>query len=87
MYQIGQNIETFIPYFDYVAPMIYPSHYASGYLGYKVPDNAPYEIFYDSIKQAQKRIDTLNTNSSGSLNISYTKIRPWLQGFNCTWCP
>jgi len=29
LYQIGQNIETFIPYFDYVAPMIYPSHYGT----------------------------------------------------------
>lgn len=87
MYQIGQNIETFVPYFDYVAPMIYPSHYAAWYLGYSVPDNAPYEIFYDSIEKAKLRIDTLNTSSSGSLNISYNTIRPWLQAFHCTWCP
>lgn len=58
--QIGQNLEAFIPYFDYVAPMIYPSHYGKWYLGFSVPDNAPYEIFDDSMKQAQKRIDALN---------------------------
>ncbi len=86
LYQIGQNIEAFIPYFDYVAPMIYPSHYGKWYLGFDIPDNAPYEIFYDSITKAQKKIDILNSSSSGSLAISYTKIRPWIQGFNCSWC-
>ena len=29
LFQIGQNLESYILYFDYVAPMIYPSHYAS----------------------------------------------------------
>jgi hypothetical protein len=61
MFQIGQNLESFILYFDYVAPMIYPSHYGKGYLGYSVPDNAPYEIFYDAMNTAKSKIDTLNT--------------------------
>lgn len=60
LFQIGQNLESFVLYFDYVAPMIYPSHYASGYLWQSVPDNAPYEIFFDAMSSAQTKIDTLN---------------------------
>tara|TARA_Y100001960_G_scaffold264824_1_gene287529 strand:+ start:423 stop:605 length:183 start_codon:yes stop_codon:yes gene_type:complete len=26
-YFIGQNLESFLLYFDYIGPMIYPSHY------------------------------------------------------------
>lgn len=60
LFQIGQNLESFSLYFDYVAPMIYPSHYASWYLGQSVPDNAPYKIFYDSMNTAKSKIDDLN---------------------------
>jgi len=60
LFQIGQNLESYSLYFDYVAPMVYPSHYAKWYLGQSVPDNAPYEIFYDSMKTAKSKIDTLN---------------------------
>lgn len=60
LFQIGQNLESYALYFDYVAPMIYSSHYARGYLGQSVPDNAPYEIFYDSMKKAKSEIDDLN---------------------------
>ena len=27
LFQIGQNLESFLLHFDYVGPMIYPSHY------------------------------------------------------------
>lgn len=60
LFQIGQNLESFLLYFDAVWPMIYPSHYGKGYLGYNVPDNAPYAIFNDSISRANKRIEKLN---------------------------
>lgn len=59
-YQIGQNLESFLLYFDAVGPMIYPSHYGKGYLWYQVPDNAPYAIFNDSMKRSKPRIDTMN---------------------------
>ena len=100
--------ESFVLNFDYVAPMIYPSHYGVGYLWYQVPDNAPYEIFYDSMQTAKDKIDILNSNidtvksGTGQLliqwvfetniqtsqlqTVDYNKIRPWLQGFTCTWC-
>jgi hypothetical protein len=61
LFQIWQNLESFLLYFDYVGPMIYPSHYWAGFLGYKQPDNHPYEIFSYALSEANKRIDTLNT--------------------------
>lgn len=108
LFQIGQNLESYALYFDYVAPMIYPSHYASWYLGHSVPDNAPYAIFYDSMKKAKSEIDDLNKrvaeaqSGTGELliqwvfktsapkeslkKVDYNTVRPWLQGFSCSWC-
>lgn len=108
LFQIGQNLESFALYFDYVAPMIYPSHYAPWYLWQSIPDNAPYEIFYNSMNTAKSEIDNLNTrvqiakSGTGEFliqwvfttaapiesleKVDYNKIRPWLQGFTCTWC-
>ena len=34
---IGQHLEDAIPYFDYIAPMVYPSHYFSGFQNYQKP--------------------------------------------------
>lgn len=60
LFQIWQNLESFLLYFDYVGPMIYPSHYWAGFLGYKQPDNHPYEIFSYALSEANTRIDSLN---------------------------
>ena len=35
---IGQIIEYAAPYFDYIAPMVYPSHYPKGFNGWKNPN-------------------------------------------------
>jgi hypothetical protein len=60
LFQIWQNLESFLLYFDYVAPMIYPSHYWAWFLWYKQPDNHPYEIFSYALDEANNRIDALN---------------------------
>jgi hypothetical protein len=52
---IGQIIEFALPYFDYICPMIYPSHFANGFLGYKNPADYPYEIVHYSMTEAQNR--------------------------------
>lgn len=41
---IGQLIENAFPNFDFLAPMIYPSHYADGFLGFENPADYPYDI-------------------------------------------
>lgn len=59
-YLIWQNLESFLLYFDYIGPMIYPSHYGKWFLNLQVPDNHPYEIFSDATKFTINRIDKLN---------------------------
>ena len=36
---IGQLLERAMPYFDYIAPMVYPSHYPPNFNGWKNPNN------------------------------------------------
>ena len=38
---IGQILEKTLPYFDYVAPMVYPSHYPVGFNGWSNPNMVP----------------------------------------------
>jgi len=71
---IGQILENGLEYFDYVAPMIYPSHYPNGFNGWKKPATVPYEL--------AKFV--LDAGSARALAASSTpeKIRPWLQDFD-----
>jgi len=66
---IGQIIEDASLYFDYICPMVYPSHFAPGFLGYENPAEYPYEVVKYSLNSALNRIPSV-------------KIRPWLQEFN-----
>ena len=92
---IGQVIEDAYSYFDYVAPMVYPSHYASGFLGYQNPALYPYEVVKYSMDNALKRLidyglqpaatstNSTSTNStSTNPELFKAKLRPWLQDFN-----
>jgi hypothetical protein len=71
---IGQILEDAGPYFDFIAPMVYPSHYPVGFLGYKsvaeVNANG-YEIVNYSMKIAADRLIAIGE--------SPLKLRPWLQ--------
>lgn len=74
---IGQILEDAYAYFDYVAPMVYPSHYPSGFMGYKNPAAWPYEIIADSMGKGQQRLDAYRVTAS-----STAQLRPWLQDFD-----
>lgn len=78
---IGQVIENAYLYFDYVAPMVYPSHYNRGFLGYQNPAEKPYEVVYSSIATAQERLDNLK-NASTTTETVRGQLRPWLQDFD-----
>jgi hypothetical protein len=71
---IGQILEKTLPYFDYVAPMVYPSHYPPGYEGFKNPAEKPYEIIKSAMQSAVDRAE--------AMGISPLKLRPWLQDFD-----
>jgi len=74
---IGQKIEYAYQYFDFVCPMVYPSHYAQGYTGYENPAEYPYEVIKNAMEKGLvKLIDFKNTTSTNA------KLRPWLQDFD-----
>lgn len=52
---IGQVLERALPYFDYIAPMVYPSHYNKGFAGLSNPNNDPYKVVYTSMVEAVRR--------------------------------
>lgn len=52
---IGQTFEKTLPYFDAVAPMVYPSHFSPGSYGMKNPDTAPKEIMQGIARDTNKR--------------------------------
>ena len=52
---IGQVIENAFENFDYISPMVYPSHYANGFIGFSNPADHPYEVIDYSMTQPHKR--------------------------------
>ncbi len=68
---IGQLLESAAPNFDYIAPMVYPSHYPKGFEGYEDVNKHPYEIVKISMDKAVSRLILASTTPS--------KLRPWLQ--------
>ncbi|KKQ08960.1 MAG: hypothetical protein US21_C0008G0022 [Candidatus Nomurabacteria bacterium GW2011_GWB1_36_6] len=71
---IGQVWEKALPYFDFLCPMVYPSHYPAGHAGYKNPSNYPYEVINRALISAVKKTEKVGADKS--------KIRPWLQDFD-----
>lgn len=71
---IGQILEDAAPNFDFIAPMVYPSHYPVGFMGYKTVAEVnahAYEIVNYSMKIAAARLVAIGE--------SPLKLRPWLQ--------
>lgn len=71
---IGQVLEKTSPYFDFIAPMVYPSHYPPTFRGFKNPADHPYEIVKFSMDSAVTRLKTASTTP--------LKLRPWIQDFD-----
>jgi len=75
---IGQVLEDTFLYFDYISPMVYPSHFALSFLGFEYPDEHPYEIVEFSMRRAQERLDAFSIEHEEV----GAKLRPWLQYFD-----
>ncbi len=71
---IGQILEDALTHFDYVAPMVYPSHYPPNFNGYKKPAEKPYEVISYAMGKGVERAIAASTTPS--------KLRPWLQDFS-----
>lgn len=71
---IGQVLERIDKHFDYIAPMVYPSHYPPTFRGYKNPAEHPYEIIKFAMDAAVLRLATPTSTPE--------KLRPWIQDFD-----
>lgn len=94
---IGQVLERALPYFDFIAPMVYPSHYPKGFHGFNDVNANGYGIIHFSMGEAVRRTTTTTT---GNASLAYarvgtstpamyekpaypaSKMRPWLQDFD-----
>jgi len=70
---IGQVLENALPYFDYLAPMVYPSHYPDGFNGWANPNAHPYELI--------KFVMSIGAEKAIKASTTPLKLRPWLQDF------
>ena len=71
---IGQLLENALPHFDFICPMVYPSHYARNFGGWSDPNLVPGEIVRYSMITASARVIAASS--------SPYKLRPWLQDFD-----
>ncbi|MFE6920839.1 putative glycoside hydrolase [Nocardia sp. NPDC057663] len=69
--EIAQDIPLMARSVDFVAPMLYPSHWNSGEYGVANPNAQPYDIIFRSLQDFQK-----STAGTGATVI------PWLQDFS-----
>lgn len=78
---IGQVLEDTLEYFDFVDPMVYPSHYPPTWNGFKNPAEHPYEVIKLSMQGGIDKEEALRV-SLGIATSTPSKLRPWLQDFD-----
>lgn len=64
---VGQVLEAMAPHVDVLCPMLYPSHFPEGFLGWKNPGAYPEKIVRMSLLRMRER--------------TRKPVRPWIQGF------
>jgi hypothetical protein len=74
---IGQDFVKISNAVNVISPMIYPSHYSTGWFNQKDPDLAPYATIKGAMDDTHKKLDPL-----GGMQ---PKIRPWIQDFTASW--
>lgn len=73
---IGQTWRKIARNVDVICPMIYPSHYGTGWYGFKYPDSNPYGVIKGALLEAIEKNASLK---------NAPQIRPWIQGFTASW--
>lgn len=68
---IGQRLADAVNNTDYIAPMMYPSHYPSGHLGLKNPADFPALVFENGMAKGMPQFKDVRA-----------EVRPWIQAFN-----
>lgn len=80
---IGQVLESALRTFDYVAPMVYPSHYPPNFNGWRDPNLVPGPVVQFAMTRAVERANALERKESGfdaaviaSSTASSTAVKP-----------
>jgi peptidoglycan/xylan/chitin deacetylase (PgdA/CDA1 family) len=68
--EVAQAIPQLARESDYIAPMVYPSHWGPGEYGVAAPDSQPYEIVLRALRDYAEK-----THGTGA------RVVPWLQDF------
>jgi hypothetical protein len=79
---LGQDMHTALETFDYVAPMVYPSHFYPGTDGYKDPAANPGPIIDYSMGLGLKIADEVASSTGQATSTIRAKYRPWYQDFD-----
>ena len=65
---IGQVQDRAAPYFDFIAPMVYPSHYPGSFLGLGNPNDYPYKVVNYAMQAGVDRMMSSTTPMNGFLH-------------------
>jgi len=77
---IGQKLSDALPHFNFISPMVYPSHYPPGFNGYPNPADRPYDVVYLNLVRGQELRQQLTDERSGQADLG--SFRPWIQDFD-----
>ncbi|MCB9812575.1 hypothetical protein H6778_02885 [Candidatus Nomurabacteria bacterium] len=69
---IGQVQDRAAPYFDFIAPMVYPSHYPNSFLGLGNPNDHPYTVVHHAMSVGVERMTASTTPMQGFLHTPIT---------------
>lgn len=79
---LGQDLHKALQYFDYVAPMVYPSHYAAGTFGFSNPAANPGAVIREAMLGAVRIADEVASSTGQATSTVRAKLRPWYQDFD-----
>lgn len=74
---IGQDFVKISKDVHVISPMVYPSHYSTGWFKQKYPDKSPYDTIKGAMVDTHKKLDS--TKDIKPI------IRPWIQDFTASW--
>lgn len=86
---IGQRLDRAVTHFDFISPMVYPSHYPPGFDGFANPAEHPYDIVYKNLVKGQRVFDEAAAESARMAEENpaaevprIATARPWIQDFD-----
>lgn len=74
---IGQDFVKISEHVDVISPMIYPSHYSTGWFNVKDPDKEPYLTVKGAMEDTHEKLAPIADVKP--------VIRPWIQDFTASW--